>query len=374
MKKVIKMIYEMALKEFGRHKLRTFLTMLGVTIGIFLVTSVSSFSEGITTFVNDQISITAGLVTVRESGVPGFAVQSSKIDQSLVDDVRSLPGVEGVAEILFVNTDDAGSVTGSSEGSDEILRGSNIRIEEGRDVEPGQFEVVVGKTIADSKGYTVGDTIKIDGKDFEIVGMLEETGKAQLDNGITTELSVLQDVSGNTNVISIMMIQPSTPDDADKIERAINDDFDELEAATDKTIMKSVGDMLGQLSLLTFALGSVAALISGIVIMNVMMMAVRERRREIGTMKAIGATNRQVLSSIVFESVAISALGAVIGIALSFGGAAFLNSVLGSPLALVTPRLIVQGMLFAVALGLVSGLLPARQAAKLNPIEALRYE
>jgi putative ABC transport system permease protein len=368
------MIYEMALKEFGRHKLRTFLTMLGVTIGIFLVTSVSSFSEGITTFVNDQISITAGLVTVRESGVPGFAVQSSKIDQALVDDVRSLPGVEGIAEILFVTTDDGLSVTGASEGSGDILRGSNVKIDEGRDHDPGQYEVVVGKTIADSKGYTVGDTIAIDGKDFEIVGKLEETGKSQLDNGITTELSVLQDVTGNTNVISIMMIQPSTPDDADKIERAINDDFDSLEAATDKTIMKSVGDMLGQLSLLTFALGSVAALISGIVIMNVMMMAVRERRREIGTMKAIGATNRQVLSSIVFESVAISAIGAVIGILLSFGGAAFLNSVLGSPLALVTPRLILQGMLFACALGLVSGLLPARQAAKLNPIEALRYE
>jgi putative ABC transport system permease protein len=368
------MIYEMALKEFGRHKLRTFLTMLGVTIGIFLVTSVSSFSEGIITYVNDQISITAGLVTVRESGIPGFMVQNSKIDQSLVDDVRSLPGVEGIAEILFVTTDDAGSVTGSSEGSDEILRGSNIKIEDGRDIEPGQYEVVVGKKVADSKGYTVGDTIKIDGKDFEIVGKLEETGRDQIDNAVMTELSVLQDVSGNKDVITIMMIQPSTPDDADKIERAINDDFDEIKAATDKTIMRSVGNMLSQLSILTFALGSIAALISGIVIMNVMMMAVRERRREIGTMKAIGATNRQVLTSIVFESVSISALGAVLGILLSFGGAAFLNSILRMPLALVTPRLIVQGMLFAVAIGLVSGLLPARQAAKLNPIEALRYE
>jgi putative ABC transport system permease protein len=368
------MIYEMALKEFGRHKLRTFLTMLGVTIGIFLVTSVSSFSEGITTFVNDQISITAGLVTVRESGIPGFMVRNSKIDQSLVDEVRNIAGIEKIAEILFVNTDEVGSVTGTSPESNDLFRGSNIKLDEGREREDGQYEVVVGKKAADSKGFVVGDTIKIDGKDFEIVGKLEETGKDQMDNGIMTDLSVLQEVSGEKDTITLMMIQPSTPEDADRIEKAINDDFDQIEAATDKTIMKSVGDMLSQLSLLTFALGSIAALISGIVIMNVMMMAVRERRREIGTMKAIGATNRQVLASIVFESVSISALGAVVGILLSFGGAAFLNSILGTPLALVTPRLIVQGMLFAVAIGLVSGLLPARQAAKLNPIEALRYE
>jgi putative ABC transport system permease protein len=368
------MIYEMALKEFGRHKLRTFLTMLGVTIGIFLVTSVSSFSEGIMTYVNDQISITSGLVTVREKGIPGFSIQSSKIDQSLVDEVRNIPGVEKIAEILFVNTNEVGMVMGTSPESSGIIRGVNINIEDGREREDGQYEVVVGRKIADDRGYNAGDILKIAGRDFEIAGILEETGRDQMDNGIMTDLAVLQDAIGEKNTITLMMVQPSTPEDADRIERAINDDFDEIEAATDKTIMKSVDDMLSQLSLLTFALGSVAAMISGIVIMNVMMMAVRERRREIGTMKAIGATNRQVLTSIVFESVSISALGAVFGILLSFGGAAFLNSILGMPLALVTPRLIVQGMLFACAIGIVSGIIPARQAARLNPIEALRYE
>jgi putative ABC transport system permease protein len=138
--------------------------------------------------------------------------------------------------------------------------------------------------------------------------------------------------------------------------------------------MNSVNDMLGQLNLMTFALGSIAALISGIVIMNVMIISIRERRRQIGTMKAVGATNKQVLLSTLLEAVAISVSGAVVGIILSFGGAAYINMILMQPLALVTPRLIIQGILFAAFIGAVSGILPARQAARLSPIEALRYE
>ncbi len=367
------MMWEMMLREFGRHKLRTALTALGVMIGIFLVTSVSSISEGVTYYVNDQIAITSGLVTVMEADIPGRRTMESEIDEKYIEELEGLGGVSELAPLLFV-TIDGKAVTGTDPGRENVLRGVNIEISDGRDNDDGAYELVLGSAYAENNDYGIGDKMELKNAELEVVGVLEESGDMDIDNGIHTSLTTLQEITDMEETLTLIMVKPMTPEDADDIEQTINDEFDDLQAATDRSIMNSVAEMTSQLNMMTFALGSIAALISGVVIMNVMIISVRERRREIGTMKAIGATNRRVLLAVILESVTISVAGAVVGVMLSFGGAAAVNSLLPEPIAIITPRLVVQGILFAVFIGAVSGFLPARQAAKLNPIEAIRYE
>ena len=366
-------MWDMMAREFGRHKLRTTLTILGITIGIFLVVSVSSFSEGITVFVNDQLSVTKGLVIITNADTPGFMIQMSEIDEDYLPEIESISGVDFAAPLLMQITD-AGSTIGTDPDAPDVYTGVNIDLEDGMEFAQGMYEVDLGYNYADAHDYSVGDYMKIEGKELEVVGIMMESGDTDIDNSIIMDYSVLQEITGKEGILTMITVKPLTTDDGDFIEQYVNDNYDDLQAQTDRSISESVNDMLSQLSIMIFAIGSIAAIISGIVIMNVMIMSVRERRREIGTMKAVGATNRQILFEFMTESLTISVVGGLLGLILSFFGVMFLNSFLGSELATITPRLAVAAIGFAAGIGLISGILPARQASGLDPIKALRYE
>jgi putative ABC transport system permease protein len=136
-----------------------------------------------------------------------------------------------------------------------------------------------------------------------------------------------------------------------------------------------VGNLIGQISFFVIGIGSRAAFVGGIGVMNTMIMAIIERRREIGVMKAIGASSFMVLKQILIESALMSSLGGIIGILIGFGGSMILNVVTGGMItAVVSPALAIGAFLFALALGVVGGMYPAWKAAGLDPVEALRYE
>lgn len=367
------MMLDLAIKELGRHKMRTFLTILGIAIGIMLVTTLSSFSEGIRITIDSEMSYLSGMVMVLQRGSGWTTFQLSEIDESVQEDLEMVPGVERVSGGMVGSVPDIGMIYGFDPEEIDMFD-MDIGFEEGRIMEEGAPEIVLGYDFAEHSGYRVGDEVEIRGKKYDVIGVLERTGSEE-DSGIVTSFKTAQEILKKEDKVTMFMIKPTKIDEAQNVADEINRLYDDIMAATEEDARRGAEEFTGQISMMTFGMGSIAAIIAGLGIMNVMFMSVRERRKEIGTMKALGATTHQILAEVVFEAVVIALLGAVVGILLSYLAVEALNAELGlMGIARITPGLLVIVTLFAVILGLIGGLLPAREAANLQPAVVLRYE
>jgi len=353
-----------------RHKLRTGLTALGVMIGVLLIVSLGSFSEGIEKTVNRELSFLSGLVTVAEEGIDYQSVRFSELDESLVEELGQMSNVEKAAGFLFVSIPNVPPITGFNV-EDLDVTNFDVGIKEGRYYEEGSNEIMAGANIADKLHLSVGDNYKIRDVEYEVVGIFEKTGTSD-DDGLFASLEIAQEMAGKEDKVSVILLKPENAEESEAIAREINENYDEVIAATDKDAARSAKDFTGQLNAMTVILSSISAIIAGIGIMNVMFMSVRERKREIGTMKALGATGKQIMFIILVESTTISLFGAIVGIGLSYL-VVYQIGLIGA-IAVITPKLLFKAVMFAVFLGLFAGFLPARQASKLDPITALRYE
>jgi putative ABC transport system permease protein len=370
------MMRELMAKELMRNRLRTALTILGVAIGVLLIVSLSSFSEGITILVNQEISYSTGLVSVIQNGISFQNIFYSKVDEDLIDEFAGISGVDESAGFIMGFAPGVGFLGGIDFEKADMYSQINVGLDEGRWPADGADELAVGWSAKDRLGVSVGDDIMIDKKAYEVVGIMQETGTTD-DEGVMTSLKTAQDVLKMEGKVTMITLKPVdiayARDVADQINQEYMDSND-VTAGTDEDVRKFAATMTGQMSAMTFGLGSIALIIAGVVIMNVMFMTVRERRREIGVMKAIGATNRQVLVEIVAESMSISLIGAFLGLGLSFFSVGFINGIIGSNLAVITANLAAEAVLFTTLIGMLAGIAPARQAARLNPVEAIRYE
>jgi putative ABC transport system permease protein len=394
----------LALRELRRNKMRSFLTMLGIIIGVAAVITLVTLGGGATRQVTEQISSLGSNLLMIHPGKhmgpgqsSGAAPFKAADGEALLRDVPSLAGVAPTAgsamTAIFANANWNTSVTGSSE---QYFRVGNRKLRSGRlftasDVRSGTAVCVIGETVR-AKLFgscdPVGSRIRLNKLSVEVIGLLEPKGQSSMgsdqDDVVIIPLRTFQRrVAGNTDV---GMIQVSVRDgeSTEKAEAEITrvlrarrhmaageeDDFDVMD-------LKEIATMLsGTTRVLTGLLGAVAAvslLVGGIGIMNIMLVSVTERTREIGTRLAIGALEWEVLMQFLVEAVVLSSFGGLIGILLALGSSAGLAVLLGVPFVLNAPIVLVA-FLFSAAVGVVFGYFPALKAARLDPIEALRHE
>jgi putative ABC transport system permease protein len=392
----------MAWRSIRGRKLRSGLTAMGIVIGIAAVIGLMSIGTGTQQYIDEQFAAFGSnriIITPRMVSTTGPPTGSSiSLTQKDVDTVLRIRGVDVAIPIYLKSL----SVTFKSESKPISIYGVNgqeaqtffssisaFEIDSGRFLRPGdKYSLVLGSMAAKQSFATeihVRDKVVILNKSFEVIGILKETGSTQDDMMFIMPLGTLRDITGVRDTVSIIFAQASDGFDVNDVAASLQDRFDQLygkktfSVYSTTQLAEQISTITGTLTMVLSGIAGIALIVAGIGIANTMYMSTLERTREIGIMKAIGATNRNILEIFLIEAAMIGLIGGVFGLMLglliSYGMGALLASFGASSFkTLVTPELALLGVGFAIAVGMVSGFLPSRAAARKNPIEALRYE
>ncbi|WP_028582238.1 ABC transporter permease [Desulfogranum japonicum] len=396
----------LAQKTIRRNKLRSALTILGIVIGVSAVISMVTLGSGATQKVTSDISkLGSNVLHVRPGqGMRGPGGARSSSDPFKIEDAtaikNSIAGLQAVAPVAETSGQ---AIYGSNNWSTSVTGGTNDffivqgwDLDEGRtfsdsELQAGKSVCLIGKTIQKelfANESPTGKTMRLGKISFKIIGTLKEKGQSNFgtdqDDLVVIPLKTLQRrMAGNSDVRTILVaVQEgvSTTGVQKEIELLMRERrgiAPGQEADFHVRDMKEIIDTLtGTTTVLTALLSAVAGvslLVGGIGIMNIMLVSVTERTREIGTRLAIGALERDVLLQFLVESVSLSSLGGLIGILLGLGGAALCSKLIGVPFVF-KPGIVAAAFFFSGAVGIVFGYVPAKKAAQMDPIEALRYE
>ncbi len=389
--------FKMAVKAIAGNKMRSFLTILGVVIGVVAIVVLVSIGQGANSSVVESIEgMGTNLITANIN-----ARRMNPIDLDSLNELAQNEAISYVAPIASVSgtvkagttTYDDGVVQGTTPGYESIR---NWTVAEGRflqqpDIDNRSFVAVIGSEAATEMygtTHAVGETFSLNGYTITVVGVLEAVGSSASgsnDNQILIPFTLAQRLSNQTSISSFYVSAASSS----QVEQAQAAVESYLEKAFENYNTRSFGtqysvfnqtEMLSTLNettnTLTLMLGGIAAislLVGGIGIMNIMLVSVSERTREIGIRKAIGAARGNILTQFLIESLVVSLMGGLLGLAISVAAVKALAPVLQMTLT-IPVNVAWMAIAFSVFIGVVFGMYPANKASKLRPIQALHYE
>lgn len=396
-----------SLRSIVSNKLRSFLTMLGIIIGVAAVISMVAIGEGATSSVTSQInSLGSNLLIVssgqaRQDGISRGAGSLNNLkleDASAIEKLDSVagvvPSVSTQGQLVWRNSNYNTGVEGTTASFPEVRQAP---VQQGRfinhfEVEKGSNVAVVGTTVVENlfgsgNSNPIGQTIQINQLPFTIIGVLASQGNSGMTNNddrimipITTAMNRL---TGSTTIRNIYISAKSEKliDKAQfdirqtlRAQHALtrNED-DDFQINSQSQILETAQGVTGVMTALLSGIAAISLVVGGIGIMNIMLVSVTERTREIGIRKAIGATRGDILQQFLIESIILSLLGGILGILIGVGTAELLSKLAHLTIAL-TLKPMVYAFLSSMCVGIIFGVYPAQKAAKLKPIDALRYE
>ncbi|MBQ8920172.1 MAG: ABC transporter permease [Acidaminococcaceae bacterium] len=398
---------KMAIDGMISNKLRTLLTLLGIIIGVGAVIAMVSLGFGVKEQIKENISrLGSNLLIVQSGGrtATGARIQAGSGARLTYDDAKAIEknidGIKYVApivskgyQLVVGNQNWTTNVQGSTPNIIDIR---DYTVEEGRNMTErdmaGKDRVcVIGKTIVDNlfpEGDAVGKTIRINLAPFKVVGVLGSKGQSSSgqdqDDVVFVPLTTAQNRMMGITYVNNITIQAENENVIDAVQAEVenllrtrhrikNPDDDDFTVRNLAALMDTMMSTANTITMLLGCIAAISLLVGGIGIMNIMLVSVTERTREIGIRKALGATYNNILLQFLIESAVIGIIGGFLGVVLGVG-ASYAISAFAEWKTVISVPIIIIAVVFSVGIGVFFGIYPARKAALLDPIEALRYE
>jgi len=391
--------FRISLRALSANRARALLTMLGVIIGVMSVILLVSIGTGVSDDVTGQLEgLGTNVIYVMPMseddmgmgmmmGGSQFTIDDVNAVEARLDGIATVtPMIEGFARFSVGNNEMMGSISGMSAAAIDVF---DVNLDRGRmysssEVLAAARVAIIGAEVDRlmfANHDSIGQEIFVDDQRFTVIGVTEEQGGGVmgggLDTSVMTPFTSAQRVMGSQD-IGMIAVKTYDMDDMDHAQALIRQALlprmgNDFSSMTQDEVMDLMGAILGILTAMLAGLASISLLVGGIGIMNIMLVSVSERTREIGIRKAIGARTYDIMSQFVIESVLLSVLGGLIGIAVGALGSWAVNAT-GILPSVVSAWAVALAFFFSLSVGVFFGVYPAWKASKLDPIDALRYE